>query len=889
MSEGVKQEFFRWMRSLVASDLSDTQIRILNIFIAHFGALSLLGTAGGKRAKKISEIIQAQHTSLTAKLPDLNENQTEALERADHIAELEIGPFRGFRSKEKFIFNKKYAFLYGPNGSGKSSFCEGLEYALLGDIEEAAAKRIPLVEYIRNTEKNTASIPTAYSVVAGEKRPIPQNQALYRFSFVEKNRIDGFARITAATPGVQKDRIATLFGLDAFSEFVDGFTDNFQQYLPLEPTKGKAFEAEQKVHGENIARLEQIGKDIEQGRAEIDKLIQILAKPGIDTAENMQHFLVGKDGVSGKINQLQQSKAEKIPEDISLEPLEQLPLKIAEAQSLLIALESDLAKFQASSSEVNFKDLYSAVTAVADSPKSDQSFCPACKTPLTQVTVDPFAYARTELAKLKSLVELQKNIPQNARSIARLINIAKTLLQTINDNSRKAGYLGQALSSINEIDNTDISAIPTWTKALSQELASILKQNVVLEAIKTSINNYNVSLAAKRAKQNDVDGEIRTYQEFNTRRIELTTAVEILSGEKTKINLAIQVFTETNTKKLAEIEAEKKLVKIYQGFCDAYISLVANLKTYRNKLPQELSTGLSEKIVEYYNHINLHDPEFERLASLSMPATAGDKITLQFIGEDAKKAALHVLSEGHIKVLGLSILLAKIVHEKLGFIIFDDIVNSIDDDHRSGIADLLLIHPDFIGKQQIITCHGEQFINKLEHRLGASATTKEVTRYRFYPMDSIAERGINLSIGDAKHYLVQAQEAFAKNSLKDAASKCRQAVESVSETLWKKLGKEKSISLTVKMRAPGAQPDLSTVVDSLIKELKRVDEKSVIYTTLKNLKDKYPWSILNKGAHEQDSSPEFDRTDIDSVLKLLGALDQEVAKVKFATIISVDG
>jgi DNA repair exonuclease SbcCD ATPase subunit len=64
-------------------------------------------------------------------------------QKFDRITEMKIGPFRGFATNESFTFDKKYTFMYGPNGSGKSSFCEGLEYALLGGIEEADAKRIP--------------------------------------------------------------------------------------------------------------------------------------------------------------------------------------------------------------------------------------------------------------------------------------------------------------------------------------------------------------------------------------------------------------------------------------------------------------------------------------------------------------------------------------------------------------------------------------------------------------------------------------------------------------------------------------------------------------------------------------------------------------------------
>ena len=40
------------------------------------------------------------------------------------------------------------------------------------------------------------------------------------------------------------------------------------------------------------------------------------------------------------------------------------------------------------------------------------------------------------------------------------------------------------------------------------------------------------------------------------------------------------------------------------------------------------------------------------------------------------------------------------------------------------------------------------------------------------------------------------------------------------------------------------------------------------------------------GTHEQDNLPEFERTDIDSVLKLLKTLEQEINKIKFATVIS---
>ncbi len=887
MSEAVKQEFFRWVRSLSPESLSSSQKKLLNLLISYFDTIKSVGIGGGARAKKMGQLIQEHHMKLPESLPYLSINQEKTQDRVDRVDELVIGPFRGFTRKEKFTLDNKYAFIYGPNGSGKSSFCEGLEYALLGDIEEASAKRIKLQDYIRNTEENYADTPEAYAINNGEKKKIQPDQSLYRFSFIEKNRIDKFARLAASSPSQQKDRIATLFGLDAFSNFVDGFTENFDnRYILLEPAIGKAFEDEQRGYTTNIARQEQINKDLKEVDSEIQRLIQELNQPEVTSLENAESFLIGTDGVSGKINQLQKNKVEQIQNDIDIISIDQLLPNVSKAQSLLVELENDLTDLRNNSSIINFKDLYSALTAISASSGEKPSLCPACKTPLTQVEVNPFINAHNELTKLDDLAELQDRIPSNARSLSRIVKETTILLQTIENDAKKACQQEQSFPVLTKFEYTDIEVIPSWSQKLRQELAPLSETQHLVNSTKTAIQRYNSELAEKRSQQCAIDNEITKYQRFNNRRVGLLNKQKHFLDEKAKLDTQITYFSECHSEKIARVEAEKKSIEVNKKFLEAYKFTISHLKEYRNRLPHELSSGLSEKVRDYYNIINAHDPEFEQLQFLSLPKIAGDKIQLIFTGEEVIKDALHILSEGHIKVLGLSILLAKAVHEQSGFIIFDDIVNAIDDDHRSGIVDLLITHQDFNNKQQIITCHGEQFINKLEHKLGASRASKEVNRYQFYPVDAIAERGIKPSIGDAKHYLIQAKEQFERNSLKDAATKCRQTVESLSETLWKKLGREKNISLTVKMRAPGAKPDLYTVVGSLTKELKGINKDSASYKHFSELKERYPWSILNQGVHEQGDLSEFERSDVSSVMQLLESLEEEISNMNFATVAS---
>lgn len=885
MSSAVKQEFFRWIGNLSSSKLTDIECKLLNLLVTHFDTLAPLTTVKGSsnRAAKINELIQKHHDTLSNEFPDFLIQRTDSSEKFDKITELKLGPFRGFATSESFAFDKKYTFMYGPNGSGKSSFCDGLEYALLGGIEEAGAKRIAIDEYIRNTQKSFITPPIAYTVnSAGQKVQIPQSEALYRFAFVEKNRINGFARITATTASAQKDRIATLFGLDAFSAFVDGFTDDFEKYITLTNAKAEAFKAESQKYEDDKKRISEIDSELSENAENIALLLKDVARKGVESADDLKLFLNGADEVSGHIGELQQKKTEQIPDDLKTESLDTLQTVLLKINASLKSFNTDLDRLKVLSSDVNFKDMYSAIASISSIPDADLSHCPACKTPIEQAVVNPFENAKTELGKLASLSELQKQVSETGNLISKDVRSAISTINIVNELGKSAGHTGSILPVLTEFISNNIETTGNWKPVLELELLALGNHAPQIEAIRASVSVYNTVLSDKRNQQKVVNGELKKHQDLNTRLIELTANEKKLAEEKTTRQKAVDYFTKANATKLKEIEDENKRIAINQQYADAYKGLIRQLKLTRNRLPSKLSTGLSEKVKEYYNTINAHDPEFELLDSLTLPAKAGAKIEIKFKTDSQTHDALYILSEGHIKVLGLSILLAKAVNANLGFLIFDDIVNAIDDDHRSGIADLLLCHNDLKDRQHILTCHGETFINKLEHKLGTSLAGKHVKSYRFVPVDTVTTRGVQVSIGNSKHYLCKAKESLDKNNLKDSATDCRRAVESISYQLWKNLGKRLKVNLKVTMRAPGVQPDLATVVDSLIKELKKVRGVGELYENLSSLKVKYPWSLLNKGVHEDENQPEFERKDISELITLVQNIEKNVSSFKLA-------
>lgn len=877
----LKYQFEQWISTLESSSLSEVQKKFLNLLINNFDIIVPLGINGGARAKKIGGLIEKNHETLLPVFPKLNSQRTNS-EKFSRIDELVIGPFRGFSTKESFVFDKKYTFMYGPNGSGKSSFCEGLEYALLNSIEEAESKRIRLDTYIRNTQNSYSALPKVYMLDAQKQKiEITPNSAVYRFCFVEKNRIDTFARISSVTASNQKDRIATLFGLDSFNDFVDKFTDNFDdRYITVVNQKEIDFLAESLKIEPSKKLIAEIDDELKKYTELAESLINEVAKEYISSLDDLKDYLVGEDGASGIINDLQEKKVEKIPDNLKFCTIDSLFIALSKIWVDLNTLTTELERLLSISSEVNYKNLYSAIESIAQDATADKSICPACKTSIDNVFINPFENAASELAKLGELSDLQNHIEELGGSLSKQVRKASVNIKEINTLRETICNQSRKISEFTEFDFISIATINNWKQRLKKELIDIEKEFLNTETLYADLRNYNFTLQQKRAEKDTIDEALRKYQGFKTRYDDIVAAKKTLTEQRNKLQGEIEAFFMTNESKLKWINEQKEKIEVNKKYQEAYRDLIGKLKAYRNNLPSQLAEGLSDKVRDYYNTINGHDPDFEKLGWLSLPTAPEQKVSISFQGDSRPHDALLILSEGHIKVLGLSILLAKAVKDDLGFLIFDDIVNAIDDDHRGGIAELLLSHPDLKDRQHIITCHGPDFINKLEHELGASTANNEVRSYRFVPPDSVEERGIRISVGDSKHYLLIAQEAWHKDNRKDVASNCRRAIESISEQLWNKLGKTVNINLTVKMRAPGRKPDLSTVVDSLIKEVEKIAGLQELHNMLKQLKEKYPWSLLNKGTHEQGDLPEFERKDVSDLLTLVLSIEKKVAGIK---------
>ncbi|MCM1234333.1 MAG: AAA family ATPase [Ruminococcus flavefaciens] len=785
MSVIVGRELKYWCDSLNVADLNDYEITVVNIIINHYSDLMAAGgTANGKRANKFVEYVNDKKGICDKKLDIMSVGTIEETGKIKRLKKLSLDSFRGFAVSRDFDLNKQYVFLYGPNGSGKSSFSEALEYGLLGAIQEAEASKIKVSNYIKNTSTGKGKHPQIVCIYEDDTEGnVVANYELYRFAFVEKNRISDFSHISVLNSKTQSERISALFGLSVFNDFVQGFTLNFDdKYLPVKSVTEDSFKERKAL------------RDSKENQMRTTK----------EELKNIQNI------TGDTIKKL--DKSEIIDIDVALDYLQHpqkgiLTIKIAEREKnhkeLLIADEVDVLKNNANeifnkisfviecrnklcdkAMQVNYKKLYEAIGNLQETDT-----CPACGTPMEKAIRNPYIYAREQLNSFSELEEIQKNIRNYAKDIK--LNIQE-MLDFLTRNTQLIHQLNIDMSDAVSVDIDEIESmnekVIKW-KTLCRNISDIDRASVI-----TRIDKYNDDAR----KSNELyEEQVKNFSELSNQLLTLKTQM----GEKRQqielFKKEIEEFDNQSAETLKKIKQEKDVCKFNEGIIKAYAKIINNIILYNNELPKKIAKNLEEKIIDYYNVINQDDADFERIKEIVLPDAESDKLIIIF--KDGSKAeALQVLSEGHIKILGLSILLAKAVHDKLNFIVFDDIVNAIDDDHRNGVADLLMNHTDFRDIQIILSTHGDQFIVKLQDKLGKSRYNKAAITYKFIPADSLMERGVIAEYSDAKAPLDAAEKKYAENEIKDSASKCRQAMECIAYNLWNVIAKTPKNVMTVK-------------------------------------------------------------------------------------------
>ena len=866
-------EYHRFLKYLTQQEVTDDVRRFANLISINLQPLAQVGAARRGRSVRLAPLAVSQMVEMPVAYED-NADTSEIASRFGRLHRLEVGPFRGFMRQEIFDLTHDITLVYGANGTGKSSFFEALEVSMLGTISEAQLKRIDQNLYCDNARIGRHNVPV---LIAGEGeaiQPVRADESEFRFCFIEKNRLDDFARIAARTPSDQRQLIATLFGVDQFSEFVRGFNPSLDQDLMLSGLMAAQLVERKKY----VASSEQVIAEYPQKISDIELQENELAQRICPSAtyQACVEWLEGTPLQQGRQPYVQ-ALLDAVPPPVYGVTQSLLEFLIDEAFQQQRTWQKASGELTARATEVSFAKLYEAVQAFA----VNSSACPACGTSLDAVTENPFARASAGLEALAQLAELQRREQslrsevtesvrklweEMRRTVSAAIIVCPEAIQAASlpvlpqtsDGTWLEGWIGEdrqawrallnIASAIEQIDSQS-SAILNQRTELTKERDRLIQFRYEIERLRTQRKAADVDFAAAQA----------TVTQFNENNLDLLTA----------------------------IEAEEPLVKLNQRIKLAYDNFLPELQRYMAALPGILLQGLGGQARNLYNAFNRSDPLGDLLHALHLPVAENEKIEVEFKDEPGiRYDALIIFSEGHIKCLGLAILLAKNIVQRCPVVIFDDVVNAIDDDHRDGIWRTFFEDGLLDDKQIILTSHAEEFLNRIQQELGA-ARAYAIKRYKFLPHTGEHELRID-SHPPIKNYVLLAKEALDKDEKREALRQSRPALESLTDSLWSWMGKRGDGRIEIKLSGPRSPWELNNKCSKLKSALNRiasqypgaVDAVVALQRLLGINGSSIEWGYLNSGVHDSQRDHEFDRATVRIIVESIVSLDAAIIAMR---------
>lgn len=833
-------------------------------------------TSQGQRVKKIASLAQFNWDSLSTEIQLVPLPPNEFVTKITKIKSMNVGPFRGFSRQETFDLDSNLVLIYGPNGTGKSSFCEALEYGLIGLVEDAGHKRFrDQGEYLKNAHVNSFVPPVIFAEDNQSNIiSIEPDEKIYRFCFVEKNRIDSFSRIAAQAPAKQSQLISTLFGLELFTEFVGNFTNVISdRYIDIDGKKAQEL-------GNKRLGLKAIEQQIIENntllanlKLEEDALVSQY-KEGIKFNE-MVYELNGNEQFTGRI-QILESETQIISStksNLSSSNLSTLKREMGIAISALKIEKQELVKI---SELVSFKQLYVAIIALE---QSNSNHCPACYTPIDSTIVNPYFHAKGELIKLQQLSQIEQKIESLENEINLYFLKLSEIIQTCLNFYPKDNYLTEY-----KVFNKEKTNIEWW-----DSLESLLPNGTTPWGnIETQVNyleDYDFKINQEEELREIKKTELARCREFAKCITVLQTRYQTISDAIVRAQATITNFDIENVQLIIDVEIERGQVEINKSISESYASFVQKLEEYCNDLPRRLVIDLGCIVVELYNAFNRNDKVEDLIANIRLPVVQNQRMEISFRNNPNKfYDALHILSEGHIRCLGLAILLAKNLKEECPLLIFDDPVNAIDDEHREAIRRTLFEDNFFERKQILLTCHGEEFYKDI-HNLLSTERARLTKSFAFLPRQDVQHINIDFR-SPPRNYILAAREHIDRNEIRDALAKSRQALEAITKgKIWKYVSKYGDGSLSLKLRSATSPIELRNLTEQLKSKIGKGDfshsEKDTIYKPLEALLgmngESREWRYLNKGTHEEQDRAEFDRHTVIAIVTNLESLDRALS------------
>jgi energy-coupling factor transporter ATP-binding protein EcfA2 len=590
--------------------------------------------------------------------------------------------FRGAAADGTLTCGSKSVVVYGANGSGKSTFADAVEYLVRRRIRHLAH------EYSGSRQekgiRNTATAENAPSKIRIE---------LEAGQFIHAE-IDGAGNPHFASnpPGlgeeVQGWELASLIlRQDEVAEFIHSTKGD--KYSALLPLLGLA-ELEQAA--ENLHRLEDAVRRrgaLEQNRVRLDQLREAGNRiiPGFTEV-----------AVEGRLTELAQRYLEYAPEDL---------LELASALSLEIERRIQMVEPAARRylliQQIQHEALDDKSRAMLDAEAAARGQMDALLDSRISVLLSASSFAES------AVTEEEVRCPACGRPI-RSAELAKHVKSEL-----------ESLGAARSFRDAAISA----RRALATGIETVLKSADELDTWLGSEGHEDCRSAIARLRSATLPTADR---EWPTDVLDLLG--DVIPAITSTMDRAVEQVPASTTQLVADkqvadfasslpvISSLEQEVSRVAGIAATVASAKDAVRTRIRRRTTEIIQDISSEVQRLWSKIHPGEPITDVHLYVPEEADKAIDVGLRFFETDQPSPRL-TLSEGHRNSLGLCIFLALArLHPAQRPIVLDDVVSSMDREHRGPLSQVLI--DEFSDRQVLLFTHDREWFAELRAVLPAS-------------------------------------------------------------------------------------------------------------------------------------------------------------------------
>lgn len=669
------------------------------------------------------------------------------------ILEIEITKFRGIQHLH-LKPESKNCVIWGPNGSGKSAVVDAVDFLLTGKV-------------LRLTGKGTEGINLKqHAPHIDSEAKDSKIRAVVQLKDIEKP-IEIERCVSAPTKLICDEQSKTL--LQPMLEFAARGQHILTRREILRFITSEAGTRSADIQELlNLSEIEDVRKSFVKVRGEYDRdcksSLQVVKKMEMSVCSVINKISLNQNELLEFINDKR-----KILNGKSLEEFDSKNLKVdlsppklpAKSQFNVFSIEREIENIQKIMDSKNLEILNEAdrelqvlIGVINNDPTklralslqqltkigleliNETGNCPLCD--LSWKPDELRNHLENRLLKAKDAKETQDKI---ANLSAKLENSGISTIDSLEN-----------LKSVAENLNVDFAKFEIWVRKLEQFCASLTDPLNNYPSVDLENDNLinlfapdDWSLTCSKITNNIKDQKLPPISPEQSAWDELTRLAENLGN----LEKAQEEY------KNADLLARRSVI------------LLNSFQTARDSILEKLYSKIQNRFVSLYKKIHNHD---EETFSANFEQTEAKlNIEVDFHGRGFHPPhALH--SEGHQDTMGLCLYLTLAEHltEKImDLIILDDVVMSVDAEHRRDICDLFCA--EFPEKQFIITTHDRTWANQLKAR----GVVKTKGCFEFYNWKIQTGPQIN----NEKDLWNKIEEDFQNNDIPSAAARLRRASE----------------------------------------------------------------------------------------------------------------